>query len=592
LLTKNNIFNNSFKSIFLNSANKLTQPHTHASLKSLDFNDTSFIRFFFYAINQDVQLSRVFDSQSMTPASKIGILASCFTLSKKSPTLLEKFMPLIIKNERSAFKLQSLNKAISILPNAIITIFEALSETNPKLAYKVFYKLINSNLIWNEDLKSVLETLSQEFQNLDAQNVHQNLKNNLGHLLAIISRNSQLTDTQIQSVTQTISGVKILVTKATAPNINDVQRSTRMAHLQKQVSKSVLNFLDTLVDTYYSTNLKKALDTDSISVPQQFDSNPRVNLNLNNFARYLALPSVRSENISAFKQVARKYFTTDFSGHFKLPQDELAETDLESFERKNFDYKHQVMSKHAKFPQLNLDPWLSKNEATHVVSAVTKQQLTQKYVAVMKMKILEFFEINPTLKQNTAKLKGLDLNTLHNQFMSFENNEGARDFAEYKNYVDQQIAKMRNARETKVPNGGQEITISIEQDPMEVLQMGNYSEPSCLAINGEFAPYLIANITDINKNVVYIKIQDKVVARVLIALNDKRELVRYRIYNHRLDLDIEPVVLTYLDGLAKQMNTQRGYSGKVEVLVPATQVYDDGIISRQSTTDQDLFYNQ
>lgn len=77
---------------------------------------------------------------------------------------------------------------------------------------------------------------------------------------------------------------------------------------------------------------------------------------------------------------------------------------------------------------------------------------------------------------------------------------------------------------------GQQVVIRLEQDPLEVLQMGTYVG-SCLGLGGGLTYSAAAALLDINKQVLYARNeQGAVIARQLLAISDKDELVPFAVY--------------------------------------------------------------
>jgi hypothetical protein len=77
---------------------------------------------------------------------------------------------------------------------------------------------------------------------------------------------------------------------------------------------------------------------------------------------------------------------------------------------------------------------------------------------------------------------------------------------------------------------GQQAVIRLEQDPLEVLRMGTYVG-SCLGLGGGLTYSAAAALLDINKQVLYARNeQGAVIARQLLAISDKDELVPFAVY--------------------------------------------------------------
>jgi hypothetical protein len=122
-----------------------------------------------------------------------------------------------------------------------------------------------------------------------------------------------------------------------------------------------------------------------------------------------------------------------------------------------------------------------------------------------------------------------------------------------------------------------EVTIYAEKDPLKVLQMGNVVSGSCLGLGKGNTFSTVANAVDSNKQVLYAEMNGEIVGRKLIALNDDGEIVQFRIYNNRLDLNIDSMFRQYLTDLSTETNAKLGNGGNVSNIV-AQRWYNDGIV--------------
>ncbi|MBU0457008.1 MAG: hypothetical protein ABH824_04105 [Nanoarchaeota archaeon] len=122
-----------------------------------------------------------------------------------------------------------------------------------------------------------------------------------------------------------------------------------------------------------------------------------------------------------------------------------------------------------------------------------------------------------------------------------------------------------------------EVTIYAEKDPLKVLQMGNVVSGSCLGLGKGNTFSTVANAVDSNKQVLYAEMNGEIVGRKLIALNDDGEIVQFRTYNNRLDLNIDSMFRQYLTDLSTETNAKLGNRGNVSNIV-AQRWYNDGIV--------------
>ncbi len=100
------------------------------------------------------------------------------------------------------------------------------------------------------------------------------------------------------------------------------------------------------------------------------------------------------------------------------------------------------------------------------------------------------------------------------------------------------------------------VTIQIEQDPEEVLRMGTYAQ-SCLAL-GAFNSYsAVANLIDVNKQVINMRDADgRLLARRLVAMSEEGELVFFSIYTSGKESVFRPL----FDHFARALSQRTGIS--------------------------------
>lgn len=123
--------------------------------------------------------------------------------------------------------------------------------------------------------------------------------------------------------------------------------------------------------------------------------------------------------------------------------------------------------------------------------------------------------------------------------------------------VDQWLAPARKL--TRI--GEREVMVSVSQDPYEIFMMGNYFG-SCLSQGGCNEMSVLSNAADANKQVVYVHdMNGTVLARQLITINRKRELLRYCLYVATKEISGEDCKLKYrtvVDGFCKDLARRVG----------------------------------
>jgi hypothetical protein len=130
----------------------------------------------------------------------------------------------------------------------------------------------------------------------------------------------------------------------------------------------------------------------------------------------------------------------------------------------------------------------------------------------------------------------------------------------------------------KIP--GSPIRLHLEQDPLLIMQMGNYFG-TCLSLDSFNAFSAVADACDLNKRVLYATdTHGTVIARKLIAINTDLELVGFRPYvsmqSSNLTQLVKEIVNNYCIEFASVCRLPLSDSGEVANLV-ASKWYDDGI---------------
>ena len=119
------------------------------------------------------------------------------------------------------------------------------------------------------------------------------------------------------------------------------------------------------------------------------------------------------------------------------------------------------------------------------------------------------------------------------------------------------------------------LSLSLEQDPLQVFYMGGYFD-TCVSPEACNFFSTVAVAADVNKQVLYARdAASRVVGRCLLALTSSGGLLVFRPYYYRLDWDFCSVVGNYAQELASEMQTIVLEDGNVDCLV-AREWYNDG----------------
>lgn len=122
---------------------------------------------------------------------------------------------------------------------------------------------------------------------------------------------------------------------------------------------------------------------------------------------------------------------------------------------------------------------------------------------------------------------------------------------------------------------GEMITLAIEHDPLQLLDMGGHFR-TCLS-PGNFNYFSVfTNIADVNKQVIYARnAQNQVVGRVLIGITNQGALQVFHCYTHHKKYQFNQQVMGYIKTMAEQLGLLISAHGSVTPL-SCQQWYDDG----------------
>lgn len=134
---------------------------------------------------------------------------------------------------------------------------------------------------------------------------------------------------------------------------------------------------------------------------------------------------------------------------------------------------------------------------------------------------------------------------------------------------------------TRLLPGLGEVTISLENDPQEVLRMGS-AVGSCLSVGGLCSYSAAANALDANKRVLFARTADgRVVGRQLLAISEEKRLVCFSPYPLSLSDALAEFFADYDQVLASYLGLPLHCTGDYTIKrLVAKEWYDDGPWSR------------
>ncbi|MBU2496933.1 MAG: hypothetical protein KJ767_02660, partial [Nanoarchaeota archaeon] len=150
-------------------------------------------------------------------------------------------------------------------------------------------------------------------------------------------------------------------------------------------------------------------------------------------------------------------------------------------------------------------------------------------------------------------------------------NEYVRDLKVQINYIASLEGEVRQITDLK------KITIYTEQNPLKVLQMGNWVGGSCLSAKAGNAWSTIANAVDVNKKVLYAIDNDgNILGRKMIALTDDGAIIQFRTYNNFQNLNLDYLFEEFILQFSQRCHARLANSGQVRNLV-SSKWYNDGV---------------
>ena len=132
---------------------------------------------------------------------------------------------------------------------------------------------------------------------------------------------------------------------------------------------------------------------------------------------------------------------------------------------------------------------------------------------------------------------------------------------------------------------GKWVHLSLELDPLHILQMGNYFD-TCLSYGGFNAFSTVANACELNKRVIYARDHaGNVIGRKLIGINENGELIGFHTYGSLLDDEsnsaLRHIFQIYATAFAQRCSLPIASTGTIPTLF-AENWYDDGTVEWDS----------
>ncbi|HSI64158.1 MAG TPA: hypothetical protein VLE43_13610 [Candidatus Saccharimonadia bacterium] len=122
------------------------------------------------------------------------------------------------------------------------------------------------------------------------------------------------------------------------------------------------------------------------------------------------------------------------------------------------------------------------------------------------------------------------------------------------------------------------VTLRLEQDPLEILRMGDYGR-SCLGAGGCYQHAAVTNAMEANKQVVYARDQSgRVIGRQLLAISEEKRLVCFSVYPLDTSEEMDALFAEYDRAFAEALGLPLEASQEYTMAAPlGLEWYDDGI---------------
>jgi hypothetical protein len=134
---------------------------------------------------------------------------------------------------------------------------------------------------------------------------------------------------------------------------------------------------------------------------------------------------------------------------------------------------------------------------------------------------------------------------------------------------------------------GGKVRLTLERDPLSVLQMGNYFD-TCLSF-GQFNAFsTVANACELNKRVIYAYDNlDRVVGRKLIGINAEGKMIGFYTYSTLGDdegKELRAIFRRYCADFGRKCGLELSETGTIPRLY-AEAWYDDGVVAWSDSED-------
>ena len=398
-------------------------------------------------------------------------------------------------------------------------------------------------------------------QELLLENIDMNTASftDVSYLLFSLLKNNDLTKAQkklvdLQKKEQKLRAIIANITTIT--QLNEIQQKMLKATLQ-DISNQ---FFDIVFDVYTTVRNKKlqSILAEKFSCivisPEKKVQNPSLHNAL------LLLKNLKGEDMQLFCRTIIQNYLAENTVPFKKPHDAYPWT---------LSKNAQWLSRHNKEWQ---EPFTQEYHPSSQEGMNNEDRI--KHHLEDARRIITQLNIAALLQEHNIDLHNLRMNDLNTVYHALSQQADKHDALLLKDLKTQQQALNSLTGEQKTKNV-KKIIIETEFDPLEILQMGNYVQGSCLAVNGSNKWSAVVNAIEANKRVLWAKDENnRIIARLLIAVDDNDCIVRFRVY-YATNIKLDNYFDDYIKKLAQHCNLKlNGSANNVKNLI-AKQWYKD-----------------
>ena len=398
-------------------------------------------------------------------------------------------------------------------------------------------------------------------QELLLENIDMNTASftDVSYLLFSLLKNNDLTKAQkklvdLQKKEQKLRAIIANITTIT--QLNEIQQKMLKATLQ-DISNQ---FFDIVFDVYTTVRNKKLQSILAekfqciVISPEKKVQNPSLHNAL------LLLKNLKGEDMQLFCRTIIQNYLAENTVPFKKPHDAYPWT---------LSKNAQWLSRHNKEWQ---EPFTQEYHPSSQEGMNNEDRI--KHHLEDARRIITQLNIAALLQEHNIDLHNLSMNDVNTIYRELSQQADKYDALLLKDLKTQQQALNSLTGEQKTKNV-KKIIIETEFDPLEILQMGNYIQGSCLAVNGSNKWSAVVNAIEANKRVLWAKDENnRIIARLLIAVDDNDCIVRFRVY-YATNIKLDNYFDDYIKKLAQHCNLKlNGSANNVKNLI-AKQWYKD-----------------